>query len=138
MNLQPKTQDVTVQKEFLNTTQGLINKVGGLTLNETDFADRLDASGYLKAGSGVSLESDGSVLPYALYDDDGDGGATAEVFPSGIPFVTANDVKIEGSVIVGALESAFLNKTVVETVESGRVVITQEFIDASNSRFHLR
>lgn len=122
MNLKPQRETLTVQREFLNTTQGLIHKVGGITLG-AGFTG--DASGYVKAGSAVVVGADGLAVPF-------DGVAT------GTAFVTANDVKAEEGRIVGALESAFLNESVVTSAEAGRVVVTQAFIDASNGRFHLR
>jgi hypothetical protein len=122
MNLQPKRESITVQREFLNTTQGLIHKVGGITLG-AGFTG--DASGYLKAGSAVVVGASGVAVAF-------DGVAT------GTPFITANDVKAEEGQVVGALESAFLNEAVVTSAEAGRVVVTQAFIDASNGRFHLR
>lgn len=122
MNLQPKRESLGAQKEFLNTTQGLIHKVGGVTLGSGFTAD--DA-GYLKAGSAVELDETGVAIPFAT-------GAT------GIPFVTAHDVKLTDGAIVGVLESAFLKESVVTATEAGRVPVTAEFVTASNGRFHLR
>lgn len=129
MNLQPKRETVTVQKEFLNTTQGTIAKVAGLTLDEAAFGGALDESGYLLAGSAVSMAADGTVTPWT---DPGEGAA------AGTPYITQHDVKVDGTVIVGALEAAYLKRSVVTTAEPGRVIVTDGFIDASNGRFHLR
>lgn len=127
MNLQPKRESITTQKEFLNTTQGLIAKVGALTLTETNFASTLDSQKFLLAGSGVVLDESGVVKPYV--DD-----ATTP----GTVYITAHDVKVNGTVLVGAIESAYLKESVVTATEPGRVTVTQAFIDASNGRFHLR
>lgn len=119
MNLQPKRDTVSVQKEFLNTTQGMINKVGGATLGEGFTGD------YVLAGSAITVGADGLAVPFT------DGA-------EGTSFVTAHDVKNEEGAIVGALESAFLKESVVTATESGRVKVTQAFIDATDNRFHLR
>lgn len=125
MNLQPKRETITVQREFLNTTQGTIAKVAGLTLDAAAFGGALDESGYLLAGSAVAMAADGTVTPWA--DD-----------ATGIPFITQHDVKVDGTVIVGALEEAYLKRDVVTTAAPGRVVVTDAFIAAANGRFHLR
>lgn len=123
MNLQPKREAITVQKEFLNTTQGLIHKVGGVTLGAGFTAD---ASGYIKAGSALIVnEATGNAEPF-------DGVKT------GLAVILAHDVKYEAGVIAGAVESAFLNEAVVTTTEDGRVPVTEAFITASANRFHLR
>lgn len=127
MNLQPKRDTVTVQKEFLNTTQGLIHKVAGLTLVDTNFTGKLDANGYLLAGSAVVLDDAGVVKPFA----------TTATTP-GTAYITANDIKVDGTVLVGAIESAYLKESVVTATESGRVPVNAEFITQAEGRFHLR
>lgn len=125
MNLQPKTDRITAQKEFLNTTDHTVAKVGGVTLDNARFTP--DASGYLLAGSGVVIGDNGLGVPFTE-------GAT------GIPYVTQHDVKIAGNerTVVGALETGFLKRSVVTVAEPGRAPITDAFITASNGRFHLR
>jgi hypothetical protein len=128
MRLQPKTDSFIAQKEFLHTTQGLINKVGGGTLKASAFTP--DATGHLKAGSGVRLNAgDGLLYPH-------DNGTTA-----GRLYVTAHDVKIsDGDAVVGLIESAYLKSSVVGTVETGRVAITSTFTGHANAegRYKLR
>lgn len=130
MNLQPKRESIAGQKEFLNTTQGLVHKVGGITLDATAFTGaEVSAEGYVKAGSAVQLaDAEGSLaMPFD------------PLVTTGTVYVTANDVKItDGNPIVGALETAFLKSSVVTAVEDGRIAVTPEFITASNGRFHLR
>lgn len=125
MNLQPKTDRITAQKEFLHTTQGTIAKVGGVTLDNGSFTP--DASGYLLAGSGVVINENGHGVPFTE-------GAT------GLVYVTQHDVKIADNTntVVGALEEAYLKRSVVTATEPGRAPITDAFVTASGGRFHLR
>lgn len=130
MNLQPKRQTLITRKEFLNTTQGLIHKVGGITLDSAAFADATDADGYLYAGSAVSLQGSGLAIPASV---------NVEGAANGTVFVTANDVNLtDGDAVVGALEAAYLKSSVVTATEEGRVSMTQAIADATNGRFHLR
>ena len=128
MNLQPKTDSISVQKEFLYSSDHTIAKVGGITLDNGAFTP--DASGYLKAGSGVMINENGLGVPFA----------SGEGITSGIPYVTQHDVKIEGytRTVVGALGTGFLKRSVVTVDEPGRSPITDACITASNGRFHLR
>lgn len=128
MNLQPRYDSISAQKEFLKTTQALVWKVGALTLKAGAFTP--DATGRLKAGSAVVIE-DASDLAVPYVDD-----ATTP----GTVYITANDVKLDANVnvIVGGLEEAYLDKRVVQKAEAGRVVASDAFITASNGRFKLR
>lgn len=117
MNLKPKTDSITVQNEILKTTQGLIFKVGGITLDAALFS-----AGVVKAGTPVSIKTapvDGKSKPWADTD-------------TGIPYVTTHDVKIEtgADAIVGAFEEAYFNKT--------KVTFTAAFLTASANRYKTR
>jgi hypothetical protein len=127
MRLQPKSESFVVQKEFLHTTQGVITKVGGGTLKASLFT--ADATGHLKAGSCVILHADGFLRPH-------DNGTTA-----GRVYITQHDVKIsDGDAVVGLIESAYLKKSVVQTVEPGRVTAIDSIIAHANAegRYKLR
>lgn len=116
MNLQPRTEQITTQKEVLKTTQGLIWKVGGLTLDASKFT----VGEYVKAGTPVVLPNDNQLaVPW-----------TAEA--TGIPYVTTHDVKIvEGSnPIVGAFEEAYFDKK--------KVTLPADFINAAGGRYKVR
>lgn len=128
MRLQPKNDSFIVQKEFLHTTSGLQHKVGGGTLKASTFT--ADATGHVKAGSCVIVRtSDGFVVPQ-------DGGTTG-----GKVYILAHDVFIgDGDAVAGLLETAYLKKSVVQTVETGRVVASDTIIAHANAenRFKLR
>lgn len=117
MNLKPKTDSITVQNEILKTTQGLIFKVGGITLDAALFP-----AGIVKAGTPVSLKTapaDGKAKPWADAD-------------TGTPYVTTHDVKVEAGsdVVVGAFEEAYFNKN--------KVTFSAAFITAVGNRYKLR
>lgn len=124
MRLQPKRESFIAQKEFLHTTQGLIHKVGGLTLKASAFTP--DETGHVKAGSPVTVGADGYAVPY-------DGVVT------GTHFILAHDVHVkDGDAVGGALEEGYLKKSVVQAVETGRIAVTDGFITATGGRFKLR
>lgn len=114
MNLKPRTDSITVQKEILKTTQGLIFKVGGITLDGSLFT-----AGIVKAGTPVSIKGDGLAKPFADAD-------------TGTPYVTTHDVEVvSGSnAIVGAFEEAYFDKN--------KVTLSAAFITAAGSRYKLR
>lgn len=127
MRLQPKNEDFIVQKEFLHNTTGLIHKVGGGTLKASAFT--ADATGHIKAGSGVRLHSDGFLYPH-------DNGVTA-----GRLYITAHDVNIaDGDAVVGLIEEAYLKSSVVDVTETGRVRVGATFTAHANAenRYKLR
>ncbi|QFG05683.1 decoration protein [Bacillus phage 035JT001] len=98
MNLQPRTEEITVQREFLFQTSGLIHKVGNVTLDASAFTD-----GVVKAGTVVVQGTNGLSTPY----DDATFGT--EGGQAGTIYVTANDVKVaDQNVQIGAIEEAFL------------------------------
>lgn len=117
MNLQPRTDSVTVQREILKTTQGQIFKVGGITLDSTAFP-----AGVVVAGTPVSVPTaGGKAIPWV------DGVANA------IPYVTTHDVLVgngRGDALVGAYEEAYLDKT--------KVTLSAAFITAAANRYKLR
>ncbi|AYP68824.1 hypothetical protein BpsM61_00050 [Bacillus phage vB_BpsM-61] len=126
MNLQPRKQEITVQREFLKSTEGLIHKVGGVTLDAAEFT--AGADGFVRSGSAVSFDEDsGLAVPFTAESD-------------GIPYVLAHDVRIiEGqNPIVGAVETAFLDRSVVTDGDKVTVPVTDEFIEAASNRYHLR
>lgn len=114
MNLQPRTDSITVQREILYTTQGQIFKVGGVTLDSTAFP-----AGVVLAGTPVSVEEGEKAIPWA-------DGAT------GTPYVTVNDVIVRAGsdALVGCYEEAYLDKK--------KVTLTPAFITAAEGRYKLR
>lgn len=117
MNLQPRKETIIVQDEVLLNTQGLVHKVGGITLDGSSFGD-----GVVKAGTAVMEGPSGFYVPYA--DDTG-------AFPAGAKvFLTAQDavVKDEANAIVGAFVKAYVN-------EAKLTGVTQAFKDATGSRY---
>jgi hypothetical protein len=129
MGLQPKRIDFTVQREYLDTTQGQVFKTAGLTLDASAFTgDQLTSEGYVLAGSGVRLDSGtGLAVPH-------DNGTTA-----GTLYVLVNDVKLsDGDALAGAYEEAYLNRAVVTATEPGRIALSDAFVTASGNRFKLR
>lgn len=117
MNLKPRTDTITVQKEILKTTQGQVFKVGGLTLDSTQFP-----AGVVKAGTPVSIpKTGGKAIPWT--------DAATDV----IPYVTTHDVLIggdRGDAIVGGYEEAYLDKT--------KVTLSDAFVTAAGGRYKLR
>lgn len=116
MNLQPRTDSITVQKEILKTTQGQVFKVGGLTLDSTQFP-----AGVVPAGTPVSVPiAGGKAIPWA------------DLAESVIPYVTTHDVTVKAGsdALVGAYEEAYLDKT--------KVTLSDAFITAAGNRYKLR
>lgn len=96
MNLQPYSEQITVQQEFIWQTAGLVHKVGNVTLSGAAF------EGTVKAGTVIVQGADGLSIPYD--------GATF-VAADGQVLVTTNDIIVgTQNVQVGALEEAYLNK----------------------------
>lgn len=96
MNLQPRKEQITVQAEFLLNTQGLIFKVGGITLDGSAF------TGVVKAGTAVMKGGDDLFIPYA--DDAGSFPEGAEVY------LTAQDAIMKGTNnVIGAVVKAYVN-----------------------------
>lgn len=100
MNLQPRKETIIVQDEFLLNTQGVMFKVGGITLDGAAFGD-----GVVKAGTAV-MEDDASGLfvPYAE--------TTPGTFEPGANVMfTAQDavIKSGSNNVVGAVLKGYLN-----------------------------
>lgn len=114
MNLKPRTNSITVQNEILKTTQGLIWKVAGITLEGSKFPE-----GVVKAGTPVLVADGELAVPF-------------EVEGEGIPYVTTHDVQVADgdNAIVGAFEEAYFDKKKVD--------LSDEFIAASEGRYKLR
>lgn len=101
MNLQPSNTTITVQKEFLYSTEMLSFKVGGITLDNAAFPD----GEYIKAGTVVSIGATGNATGLARpYDS----AAAAK----GELYVVAHDVKVTRPVnpIVGAVQEGYLHR----------------------------
>lgn len=115
MNLQPRTDQVTVSQEFMNTTQGMVFKVGGVVLDAAQFAD--DA--VVKAGTAISIGANGLAKPWADAD-------------TGLAFLTTDDVRVgTTNVVTGALEAGY--------VRTSRVTgATAAFKTAVKDRIHFR
>ena len=116
MNLQPRTDSITVQKEILKTTQGQVFKVGGLTLDGSAFT-----AGVVPAGTPVSIpEAGGKAIPWA------------DAATGVIPYVTTHDVSVKAGsdALVGGYEEAYFDKS--------KVTLSAAFITAAGSRYKLR
>lgn len=122
MNLKPRTESITVQNEILKTTQGLIWKVGGITLDGSAFP-----AGIVKAGTPVAVGQNGEDLAKPWAAEDGE-----TITDAGIAYVTTHDVKVgpDNNAIVGAFEEAYFDKNKVD--------LSDEFIAASEGRYKLR
>lgn len=96
MNLQPRRETITVQEEFLLNTQGLMFKVGGITLDGAAFVDTV------KAGTAVMEAASGLFVPYA---------DNAGALPTAQVVFTAHDaiIKDSANVITGAVVKGYLN-----------------------------
>lgn len=96
MNLQPRKEQIVVQEEFLLNTQGLIFKVGGITLDGSAF------NGIVKAGTAVMKGEDDLFIPYA---------DSAGAFPDGAEvYLTAQDaiMKTDANNVIGAVVKAYV------------------------------
>lgn len=97
MKLQPRSEQISVQQEFLWQTAGLIHKVGNVTLDAAAF------EGVVKAGTVVVQGANGLSTPY-------DGATFAA--GAGTVYVITNDVEVtDQNVQIGAIEEGFLNRT---------------------------
>lgn len=111
MNLQPHTEKVFGEKQFLRNSVGLEYKTGGATLEADAFTDVAE-DGYIKAGTAIYKNEDGFYVPWEDVeasepeeDDDGEPAMIAAATGREGAGLTANDVKlIPGShPIVGVL-----------------------------------
>lgn len=120
MNLNIRKDSVVVQSEFLLNTQGLIFKVGGVTLKGTAFG----ADGTIvKAGTAVLKEAGtGKYLPYA--------DATGAFPTGGEVYIITNDVVIKDQKdqVVGGLVNGYLNTAKLTNV-------TTAFKGATSNRY---
>lgn len=122
MNLKPRTDSITVQNEILKTTQGLVWKVSGITLDGSAFPD-----GIVNAGTPVAVGQNGEALAKPWGAEDGE-----TITDAGIAYVTTHDVKVDNdsNAIVGAFEEAYFDKN--------KVNLSAEFISAAEGRYKLR
>jgi hypothetical protein len=137
MDLQPRSEQITVQKEFLYQTAGAIYKVGGITLNGSQFT----AGEFVKAGTAVAIDkvtTDGTTETTVPDASPYEPSSSTTIADPGQVHVIAHDVKIpeDGrNVVVGALEEAFLNRNKITGVAAAD---EDTFITDSNYRFKLR
>jgi hypothetical protein len=96
VNLQPRTEDIIVSREFLFQTSGKIHKVGNVTLDAAAFEGRVLAGTVVVQGAnGLSTPYDGATYTAA----------------AGTIYVTTNDVEVgDQNIQVGALEEAYLRR----------------------------
>lgn len=102
MDLQPRRETVLASNEFLLNTQGLIYKVGGITLDGAAFGD-----GVVKGGTAVMIGGAGLAVPYA---------DAAGAFPAGAEvYLTAHDAEIKGgrNNVTGAVINAYVKASKV-------------------------
>lgn len=97
MNLQPRTEQITVQKEFLWSTDSLVHKVGNVTLKASAFT----VGEVVKAGTVIVVGADKLATKYD--------GATYTPAAGTVYVITNDRVMGTQNVQVGALEEAYLN-----------------------------
>lgn len=115
MDLQPRFEQITVAKEFLHSTAGLLYKVGNVTLKASAFT-----KGVLKGGSLVMKGADGLFVPYVP------SAGTTPV--AGVVYAIANDITIaERNVQVGAIEKAYLKASNYSAGILARLAIDSEY-----------
>lgn len=115
MNLQPYSEQITVQQEFLHQTAGKIHKVGNVTLDASAF------EGVVKAGTVVVIGANDLASAY-------DGGTYTE----GHIVITTNDIEVKDkNVQVGALEEAYVR---ADRITNGHAELEAQ----SNYRFKVR
>lgn len=123
MNLQTHSTQITVQHEFLYSTQRLSFKVGGITLDGSKF------TGVVTAGTVVQLDAtSGLAVPYVE--------PTAEVPNTSDVYVVAHDVVIEATDVnyqTGAVEEGYLRADKITGV-----VDTAKFEEVSKYRFRVK
>lgn len=115
MNLQPGTQKIVGQKEFLRNSVGLEFKTSGGTIDSTKFDDVVK-NGYIKAGTAVFKNKEGL---YEAWED----VAGAEGNAAGL---VTHDVKlVSGSnAIIGVLLSG-------HPIEEKCTAVTEAFKEAT-------
>jgi hypothetical protein len=120
MNLNPRKETIIVQDEFLLSTQGLVHKVGGVTLKGTSFG--ADGS-IVKAGTAIMKEA--GTGKFVLYADN------AGAFPTGAEvYILAQDQVVKGQkdMVAGAVVQAYLNSAKL-------IGATTAFKGATNQRY---
>lgn len=122
MNLQPRKDTIVVQDEVLLNTQGVIFKVGGITLDGSAF--NAGADGIVKAGTAVMVDAgSGLAVPYA---------DAAGAFPAGADvYLTAQDavIKSGSNNVVGAFVKAYVNTAKLTGVTTAfRAATTERYI----------
>lgn len=95
MNLQPRSEEIVVGKEFLHQTAGLIYKVGNVTLDGSKFEGRVLAGTVVTIDPTTKLAS-----PYA--------GGTYTDTVGQIVVTTTDTFVTDKNVQIGALEEAYL------------------------------
>ena len=135
MDLRPKSENITVQKRFIHQTNGLVHKVGNITLDGSQFT----AGQVVKAGTAVTIgkvdDNGGSPITYdkaTPYEP-----ASASITNVGTPYVTTTDVKIpedNSDVQVGAIEEGYLVKDRITGISGNE----SSFVADSNYRYKLR
>ncbi|MYL44594.1 hypothetical protein GLV94_02965 [Virgibacillus halodenitrificans] len=120
MNLQPRTESIFGQKEFLRNSVGTEYKTGGATLDASQFT----AGEYVKAGTAV-FKDDTSGL-YHPWDDTPDTGTAATAKGAGL---TSHDVKVIAgqNPVVGVLSAG-------HPLESKCTGVNDKFKEATKGR----
>ncbi|MCP3026610.1 hypothetical protein [Halobacillus sp. A5] len=120
MNLQPRTEQIVGQKEFLRNTQGMEVKTAGATLDAAEFPD----GEFVKAGTAVFLDEDSGL--FKPWDTDADTGTSADAKSAGL---TMHDVKVRSgqNPIVGLLAAG-------HPVESRCTNVNSKFKEATKGR----
>lgn len=92
MNLQPRTQKIAGQKEFLRNSEGIEYKTAGGTIDASTFTE-VAVDGYVKAGTAVAMNEEGLYVPYGV---DSTGGGAGLV---------SHDIKLiaDSNAIIGVL-----------------------------------
>jgi hypothetical protein len=134
MNLQPYSEQIVVQKEFLYSTEMLSHKVGGITLDAAAFTN----GEYVKAGTIVAINANGDesglAQPFAAATTDGETGDVTGSF--GEVYAVAHDVKVTEGVnpVVGAVQEGYLDRNKITVDET----LINQIEAASNYRLRVR
>lgn len=99
MNLQPRTEKIFGQKEFLRNSVGMEFKTGGATLDASKFSNVAE-NGYVKAGTAVYLGEEGLYVPWTDAGEDGGAREGAGLTSHDVKLVTGSN-PIVGVLVAG-------------------------------------
>lgn len=118
VNLQPSVQVITVQNEFMKTTQGMVFKVAGATFDSQGIGARV-----IKAGTAIAVREDGFAHIWKDEIDVAEGNAG---------YLLTNDIVVDGTdakYLVGLLMGGYPDEAKCHE-------ITAAFKEAVKERIH--